>query len=112
MVDYKKKADTMWAKYIRSFGRCERCGKGQGLQAAHIYSRRYMRIRHDLENGLCLCVGCHFWAHHNPVDFTDWVRGYLDDDILGRLKEKRDNLSVKPDYKAVYEELKSLVDRL
>ena len=26
---------------------------------------------------LCLCAGCHFWSHANPILFTEFVKSYL-----------------------------------
>jgi hypothetical protein len=102
----KNKCDSVWAGLVRGRGKCERCGKRDGLQAAHIVSRRYVATRHLLENGLCLCVGCHFWAHHNPTKFTWWLEEYLGKEHLGMLHEKSQKLSFgKTDYERVLEYL-------
>ncbi len=56
--------------------KCTKCGKDGmevQLQCAHIYSRVYRSTRWALLNVLCLCAGCHFWAHKNPVDFSLWI---------------------------------------
>jgi len=60
---------------------CVRCGKRspyaedlkEGLQWAHVISRSYKTIRWSLKNCLCLCSGCHFWAHKFPVEFGIWL---------------------------------------
>jgi hypothetical protein len=67
------KLDKLVSEKVRSIGKCERCGKTTTLQAAHIYSRTYKHLRWDPENLICLCSGCHFWWHLNPVEATVWV---------------------------------------
>lgn len=77
----RDKADRLWSQLIRQRdGACRRCGRGQGevvLQAAHVISRRYKAIRWDDRNGICLCVGCHHWAHMQPIEFDWWVRDLI-----------------------------------
>jgi hypothetical protein len=108
----KKQCDKLWSEIIRSIGQCERCGRtDKKLEAAHIYSRRYANTRHDLENGICLCTGCHFWAHQNPVDFTHWIEERIGRDKLDDLREKKERVS-KVDYNLVVEHLKDIHRRL
>jgi hypothetical protein len=54
---------------------CVRCGKKILLQAAHILPKgRYPRLRFETLNILTLCVYDHlFWAHKNPIEFTQWL---------------------------------------
>lgn len=81
-----KKLDILFSKIVRSKGYCVKCGKTSNLQAAHIYSRRYRSVRWDWNNVLCLCSGCHFWSHHNPILFTEWVAEYLGEHKYIQLK--------------------------
>lgn len=66
-------ADRAWAAEVkqRDGRRCRRCGRGAPdgvrLQAAHITSRRNGAQRHDLGNGVTLCVACHRWADADPA---------------------------------------------
>ena len=55
--------------------RCVRCGKTEGLQAAHILPKgHYPRLRFELDNILSLDVGCHlYWAHKDPLGFTEFI---------------------------------------
>jgi 5-methylcytosine-specific restriction endonuclease McrA len=70
--------DILWSKRVKEIGYCEKCGKTYGLQASHIISRTHRNTRWDLQNGLCLCKGCHkFWAHKEPLEFTEWVKEKL-----------------------------------
>lgn len=98
----KKKCDDLWGKIIRARGKCERCGKTTGLQAAHIISRNYGKTRHLLENGVCLCNGCHiFWAHKEPDEFVDWIRETRGDNTFYRLRRIA-NQDGKADYEKAY----------
>ena len=86
----RTKADTLFSKYIRGRDKkCQRCGKTTQLQAAHIYSRSILSTRYDYDNALTLCAGCHlYWAHKNPIDFTEFVREYLGEERYNSLKER------------------------
>lgn len=67
-------ADALFGQLIRSPGRCFECGSTSNLQCAHGFSRRYMKIRHDLRNAWCLCAACHMRYTHNPIAWDDWLR--------------------------------------
>jgi len=45
-------------------------------------------VRWDIDNILCLCVGCHFWAHKNPIFFTEFVRARYTVEKYDELKLK------------------------
>lgn len=71
--------------------RCRRCGTqyvegSRGLHCAHIVGRRNRELRWDERNSVSLCASCHFWAHGNPIAFTDWLRKELGAAALRRLK--------------------------
>lgn len=76
------KADAEFSRLIRGRDkwRCRRCGGGpylppsQGLHCAHIVGRRNRELRWDERNAVSLCASCHFWAHGNPIAFTEWVK--------------------------------------
>lgn len=78
-----KKADKLWALAVkkRAKDKCELCPKRKNLNSHHIFSRSNARMRHNLDNGVCLCVSHHVWgqfsAHKSPVEFIE------------RMKEKR-----------------------
>lgn len=76
----KKKCDDLWRKLaLMKYGaKCEYCGKQEGLNVHHIYSRSNNSTRHDIENACVLCVAHHcfsssFSAHKTPADFLDWL---------------------------------------
>jgi len=68
------KLDKLVSEVVRLKGKCQRCGKRETLQACHIFSRTYRSVRWYLKNLLCLCAGCHFWAHKNPILFAEFVQ--------------------------------------
>jgi len=82
-----RKLDKVCSEIVRSRGYCVKCQKTKNLQACHIFSRTYRSVRWDIQlNILCLCAGCHFHAHKNPVLFTEFVRNYLGDLNYASLK--------------------------
>jgi len=76
-LSLKRKLDKKVSELIRKKGRCERCGNTNTLQVAHIFSRSYNNLRYDFDNLLCLCARCHFWAHKNPLLFSEFVKKHL-----------------------------------
>lgn len=111
-----KNLDKITAKIIklRDDSRCQRCNSftsGCGSHWAHVYSRRRFSMRWDLINAICLCAGCHRWAHGNPLAFTEWfkrefparyyylrakrlekIRPIKDAELAERLEEKKQKL--------------------
>lgn len=75
---WKGKATRLHAELVRARGRCERCGSVDGLQCAHIVSRRFSATRTDLTNAWCLCAKCHRrltdWPHEH-VAFAHQTHG-------------------------------------
>ena len=103
------KLDKLCSKIVRSRGSCERCGndKYEVLQACHIFSGTYRSVRWDCRyNILCLCAGCHFWAHKNPVHFVEWLKP-----TMGRnYEELKDRASPTKNWKV--HELEELHEQL
>lgn len=90
-----KICDELWSKLvkIRAGFRCEYCWRKDHLNSHHIFSRNNRATRFLLENGICLCVGCHtmsskFSAHKTPLEFALWI-------IAERWQERYDNLKAK-----------------
>jgi len=71
--------DTEWSLLIRTLaGKCEYCGATEHLHAHHIFGRQNRKVRHDPDNGVCLCANHHkfsteFSAHETPTEFTIWI---------------------------------------
>ncbi len=80
---YKKLADKLFSERVRVRGFCEKCrrsGDVVQLQCAHIIPRANLVLRWDFNNALSLCYACHlFWAHKNPLEFTEWFRAKFPD---------------------------------
>jgi hypothetical protein len=68
------KADALFTTLIHKRGKCQRCGSMKALQTAHILSRINKNLRWNEDNALLLCATCHFWAHQNPILFSEFVR--------------------------------------
>ena len=54
---------SQWRRgvYRRDYWTCQKCGfKGKKIQAHHIKSfKEYPDLRHDIKNGVTLCIPCH-----------------------------------------------------
>ncbi len=99
-ISYKT-LDRKWGKLIkdRDHWTCQKCGtvypkKSRGLHAAHIFSRRFKKTRHDPENGVALCFGCHMYFHSNPLELHDWAYTYLGGRVYLALKQRAKKLDV------------------
>ena len=69
-----KEADKLFSQYWRSMiGYCEKCGRKENLQLAHIISRDCRKLRYDPKNKFVLCYSCHFTFHRKPLEFSQFV---------------------------------------
>ena len=74
----ERKADKLWSAAIRKRdkGICQVCLK-PGNQPHHIVTRSVKHMRHDIDNGVLLCAGCHTLglhsAHKRPESFRAWL---------------------------------------
>lgn len=72
--------DILWSKVVKRLAgdKCEYCGKANGLNSHHIFSRSNHSVRWELKNGICLCVSHHvfglFSAHKSPIEFVEWIK--------------------------------------
>ena len=82
---WKGKADDEWSKQIRAVGCCEICSRGGRLNAHHIINRTRLRYRHDLSNGVCLCVRCHSF----DSDISPHADSYGNEKFMAWLAESR-----------------------
>lgn len=63
--DYRVKK---WADKVLSKGKCEICGSTEHLEAHHIIKWcDYPKGRIDINNGQCLCHGCHTNEHQEDL---------------------------------------------
>ena len=82
-------ADDWCSKVVRARdGACVRCGNDQHTQACHIYGRRMKVLRWSLDNLVTGCPACHRRWTENPVEFHDFLDGYLGSGHMAILREK------------------------
>lgn len=108
-----KKMDKLFSDIIRSQGVCDKCGSTRNLQCAHVISRRHLKTRFDLENGLCLCVKCHlFEAHREPHEFVRWFDNKYGGSLYEELKKRANDVKTAFDHEGTYKKLKDLHERI
>jgi hypothetical protein len=80
----EKEADISWARQIKDQAkwRCEICGSPDRPNAHHIIPREFRQTRHDLNNGISLCVKHHKFSleispHKNAFAFFEWLQKYF-----------------------------------
>ena len=123
---WKKKCDDLWGKIVRSVGHCEVCGRPSGkLEAHHLITKgSSVRYRHDINNGICLCVRCHKFggtvvdgvrvcAHGSGSvelsnNFVKWMEKHRPATFEWYQEHKEDKRHYESDYEAIYETLKEL----
>lgn len=89
-----KQLEDAWKVLVKLRASCvceyRNCNKTY-LNSHHIFSKRHMATRWDLENGICLCSGHHtlnmFSAHQSPA-FVDWIEEYIGEERYNRIKLK------------------------
>lgn len=109
-VDYKKKADEVWSKLIRTKAVCEFADRGGcvgSLQAAHVIRRGLNSSRCDPLNGVCLCVKHHYWF--DKGDRFETTR-YFSEKFPGRYEDLHSRNKIvhykNHDWQEIYENLK------
>lgn len=88
------KIDKVFSQLIRrrASWRCEKCGtyypegQRQGLHCSHIFGRAKKSTRWSEINAVAHCHGCHAYLTANPVEFTEWARGYLGEETFTKLR--------------------------
>lgn len=108
----KTSCDKLVSQIIRSLGHCERCGKTDGLQAAHFITRSNHTLRWDLDNLICLCAGCHlFWAHKEIQEFVEWFAHRYPTRYTRLMREKNElTQRTLVDYEELEAELKHILE--
>lgn len=99
--------DTLFSKYIRlrDKGICQKCGKyigmTQGLHCAHFFGRANQRTRFDPENAVSLCFGDHQYFHAHPLEFTNWYKARLGEQVFDLLTARANLNHFKIDREAI-----------
>ena len=121
----RAKCDAAWSRAVRAMANyeCAICGRhginpntGQPykLEAHHIIPKGTSAFfRHNVENGLCLCVLCHKWEspgpHHSPGAFEEWMKKNQPARYEWWMKNRHATLpAFKPDYSATLASLESM----
>ena len=91
--------DKVWSQAVRekADSQCDHCGKVGPLNSHNFYSRSVYSVRWDIENGFCLCVGCHvfsskFSAHKTPAEFVEWASEVRGDKWYESLKDRKNTI--------------------
>jgi hypothetical protein len=82
----RDKADDLFAELIRSRGYCQRCGKTERLQCAHIITRIHAPTRCLPQNAWCLCAGCHMRLHQYADEHMALVEQTIGMDAYWEMK--------------------------
>jgi 5-methylcytosine-specific restriction endonuclease McrA len=104
-----KICDSLWSDLVKKNAnyKCEKCGVTYYLASHHIIPRTCYSLRHDPENGVCLCRRDHlYWAHKDALAFHGWIKGIRDLEYL----ESRRHSQSKNDYKLIEIYLKQQLD--
>ena len=111
----KKQCDGLWSKIVklRAGNKSELSGKTENLHSHHIIGKPGYRLRYELDNGICLTGGEHFFGVHNQgrqKDYEKRIREVKGQDIYERLElllhEKSKSLALIKIY--LEQELKKL----
>lgn len=95
----------LWAEYvkIRAKYACEYCGKKENLNSHHFFSRSRNSVRYNVNNGICLCSGCHSLnnhsAHKNPLFKDELIKRKIRTQQWLDLLERQANIPQKIDLK-------------
>jgi len=111
----RDKLDTIFSTYIRTRDKwaCQKCGKSypeksMGLHCSHHFSRRHLSIRWSPENATSLCYSCHQWFGGNPVEAAEWLKAYLGETELAKLRMMKNKITKwsKADKEWLYQDYK------
>jgi 5-methylcytosine-specific restriction endonuclease McrA len=104
--------------------KCQRCGKAGtelkngemrgGLETAHIIGKGAVpKMYYDLDNLTLLCWQCHIaWGHHNPCEFTEWVKYKFGEKKYAELRLRAEMPSPKMDLNLLLLGLKHELERI
>ena len=96
----KKICDELWAKVIKAKAgyKSELSGKTESLHAHHIAGKPNYRLRYEIENGICLTAGEHFFGIHHQgrqKDYEARIKAVRGEDIYERLEKLKSESKTK-----------------
>ena len=115
MAKHKSKlkiCDDLWKLVIRkrANNHCEYCNvyRPKNLHTHHIIPRTCYPLRHDIENGIALCLRHHlYYAHKDMIGFYNFIKDKRDLDYL----ESRRHSQTKNDYEMIRIYLESVLSQ-
>ena len=101
----KKQCDGLWALVVKAKAeyRSELSGKTEQLHSHHIAGKDCYRLRFELDNGICVTAGEHFYCIHNQsrkADYEQRIRMVKGLDVYEKMEELR-KIKSKTDLKLV-----------
>ena len=107
----KLEADRLFGAAVRARGYCQAAGFdgiacSPGLQCAHIVPRRYLSVRWDLDNAVCLCGAHHYYFTNFRLAEERFNRSHLGSEHYDALKYRAEAHHGAPDYEAVLARLR------
>lgn len=67
---------------------CRHEVSGRACHWAHVFSRRYLNTRWDLQNSLVLCRSCHYRYTLRPEEWMHYVEGRMGRERFERLRAR------------------------
>lgn len=104
----KRRLKLIWSAKVKIIHRhkCELCGSSNNLHSHHIIPlSQGAAITYDLNNGSCLCIEHHSYAHLNQTEYQNMMMKKRGIDWWLELNIKK-RMVVRLDYKQVLKELK------
>lgn len=104
----RDQCDVVFSKIVRSVGYCQsgRDEHAGALQCAHGWSRSYKAVRWDRRQCWALCQGCHVFFTHRPIEWDNWMRKTMGDQLYAEIRRKALTYE-QPDLQRLLSELKS-----
>ncbi len=100
--------DQKFSEYIRKramklSGGCQRCGarkeSWKQLQCAHFHGRSAKSVRHDPDNAIGCCYGCHSYLDGHPMEKVEFFKTLLGEEAFDKLNSRARITHPKPDKK-------------
>lgn len=106
----KNKCDRLFSIYIRARDKvCQKCGRVENLQCAHLVSRGYMNTRWDDRNAIALCMGCHKFFTHRPIEWDEFIVERIGAEAYQQIRKHARRTDLRVDYDIVLPELEGKV---
>ena len=90
----KTECDKLWSECIKARAgyKSEISNKTEKLHSHHIMGKPNLSLRYDLDNGICLTAGEHFFGIHNQgrmFQYLERIKAVIGDDRWQRLQIRR-----------------------